>query len=194
MDVAKLYSYDETSPSCLRWAVDVYSGRWKNIKNVSVGDVAGGLGNSGYYQVRRNGVLQLVHRVVWELHYGEIPCKMFVDHIDGNKVNNKISNLRLVEREGNARNCSQRKDNVSGVVGVSLCTNTLRSGNVAKYWRVQWKDTEGRSCSKAFNIGKLGDEVAYQSAVDFRIQIIKQLNEKGAGYTERHYLSHDSAP
>ena len=67
------YVYDESSPSCLRWNRDVYSGRWKNFKNVSVGDVAGGVGSGGYYQVRVDRKLTLVHRVIWEMHYGEIP-------------------------------------------------------------------------------------------------------------------------
>ena len=65
-ELYELYVYDETSPTCLRWNVDVFSGRWKDKKNVGVGDVAGGLGNSGYYQVRKKGRLTLVHRIVYE--------------------------------------------------------------------------------------------------------------------------------
>lgn len=188
MEVNDLYFYDECSPTCLRWAVDIYSGRWKNFKNVSVGDVAGGVGNSGYYQVRKNRKLQLVHRVIWEMHYGEIAPDKFIDHIDGDKLNNKLENLRIVSREGNARNCKPRLDNTSGVVGVTLTTNTLRSGNTASYWRAFWTDLQGNGKTKSFSVHKLGYEKAYTMAVEYRLEMIESLNESGAGYTERHLM------
>lgn len=182
------YVYDESSPSCLRWNRDVYSGRWKNFKNVSVGDAAGGLGNSGYYQVRKEGKLHLVHRVIWEMHYGEIEAGKFVDHIDGDRLNNKLPNLRLVSKQGNARNCTPRKDNSSGIVGVYLCTNTLKSGTIISYWKAFWTDLTGRPKSKSFRVDKLGSEIAYSKAIEHRLQMISDLNELGAGYTKRHLL------
>lgn len=186
MEVSELYVYDETSPTCLRWIVDIYSGRWGNHKNVGVGDVAGGLGNSGYYQVRKQGKLQLVHRVIWELHYGPIESGKFIDHIDGDRTNNRLDNLRLVSRTANARNCATRHDNTSGTVGVTLCVNTLRSGNKAYLWRAFWIDTQGSKRTKSFNVNKYGYEGAYALAVSHRQKMIEQLNSMGAGYTERH--------
>lgn len=103
MDLSELYYYDATSPTFLRWNKDIFSGRYHNQKNVSKGNVAGGMGNSGYYQVRVNGRLTLVHRVIWELLNGEIPDGMFIDHIDQDKTNNDISNLRVVTRAGITR-------------------------------------------------------------------------------------------
>lgn len=186
MEVKDLYLYDETSPTCLRWAVDIYAGRWKNLKNVGVGDVAGGLGNSGYYQVRKERKLQLVHRVIWEIHYGAIEQGMFIDHIDGNKINNSLDNLRLVTREGNARNCKVRDDNTSGATGVRYCVNTLRSGNVSYLWRAHWTSLSGESKSKGFNVNKYGYDLAFQLACDYREEMITSMNEMGAGYTVRH--------
>ena len=191
LSVNDLYYYDETSPTCLRWAVEVYSGRWKNFKNVSVGDVAGGIGSGGYYQVRKERKLQLVHRVIWEIFNGAIPEGMFIDHIDGNRVNNKISNLRVVKREGNARNSKKRKDNTSGLTGVVRIVNTLRSGNKVAYWRACWIDMSGNNKSKAFNISKYGEDVAYSLAVKERLFQIELLNSEGAGYTKRHTESSD---
>lgn len=186
MELKDLYFYDESSPTCLRWAVDIFSGRWKNFKNVSVGDVAGGLGNSGYYQVRKQRKLQLVHRVIWEMFNGPIPDGYFIDHFDGDRRNNKLSNLRMVLREGNARNSPLRKDNTSGKVGVKRQVNTLRSGNKAEYWRASWVDLNGKVQTKAFNVAKYGEELSEFLASEYRQHQIDLLNLMGAGYTERH--------
>jgi hypothetical protein len=186
MEVNELYTYDETSPTCLRWAVDIYSGRYKNFLNVAIGDVAGGIGNSGYYQVRKERKLQLVHRVIWEMHYGLIEQGKFIDHIDGDRTNNKLDNLRLVSRSGNARNCKPRHDNTSGTVGVYYGTSKNRSGSLSYNWRAKWTDLEGKERSKAFSVKKFGDEGAYKLAVEYRQKMIEELNSMGAGYTDRH--------
>lgn len=184
MELNELYVYDETSPTCLRWAVDIYSGRWKNFKNVAVGDIAGGLSNSGYYQVRVSGRLTLVHRVIWEMTNGGIPNGMFVDHVDQNKLNNKIRNLRLVTKAGNNQNQKLRVDSTSGVVGVNRLVNTLKSGNIAEYWKAVWFD--GSVKYKAFSIKKYGEEQAFKMACEYRQKMIEELNKNGAGYTEIH--------
>lgn len=44
-----------------------------------------------------------VHRIVWELHNGPVPEGLEIDHIDGNKQNNDISNLRAVSHSENLR-------------------------------------------------------------------------------------------
>lgn len=46
------------------------------------------------------------HRVVWYYFNGEIPDNMEIDHIDGNKQNNSLSNLRCVSSKENMRNPS----------------------------------------------------------------------------------------
>lgn len=57
------------------------------------------------------------HRVAWALYYKSWP-KDFLDHIDGDKKNNVIANLREVSRVGNGRNQKVSARNVSGVQGV----------------------------------------------------------------------------
>ena len=57
------------------------------------------------------------HRVIWAMHYGQWPTKS-LDHIDGNKANNAIKNLREVTREENMRNRAINKNNTSGHIGV----------------------------------------------------------------------------
>lgn len=76
---------------------------------------------SGYIAIRFqfNGKsnFQIGHRFIWYLENGVVP-KNFVDHIDGNKENNVISNLRDVTQEINMRNATKRSNNTSGITGV----------------------------------------------------------------------------
>lgn len=54
-----------------------------------------------------------VHRIVWEVHNGPIPAGMEIDHIDMDKTNNHISNLRLVTHAENIRSARAIKGNWS---------------------------------------------------------------------------------
>jgi len=62
----------------------------------------------GYLGFKFEGNRYRVHRVVWEMHNGEIPEGLYVDHIDRDSTNNRIENLRLVTVQQNNRN-QQRK-------------------------------------------------------------------------------------
>jgi hypothetical protein len=64
------------------------------------------------------GTKVYAHRAIVALHEGEWP--KVVDHIDGDKTNNRLSNLRSVTTRENAMNGGFRRDNTSGVTGVYL--------------------------------------------------------------------------
>ena len=83
----------------------------------NTGKEAGTIGGHGYRRVSVSGANTSSHRVMWLLHTGSLPFDM-VDHIDGDKLNNKISNLRAVSRRDNGRNARRSKANKSGVTGV----------------------------------------------------------------------------
>lgn len=72
------------------------------------------------YKNETVGRIQLYqHRLVWLLHYGTIDESLHIDHINGNRTDNRISNLRLVPQKVNACNTKLRTDNRSGHVGVA---------------------------------------------------------------------------
>lgn len=75
----------------------------------------------GYRQGAINGKLYFAHRVIWALKNGEWP-EADIDHIDHNRSNNKIDNLRSVTRSDNSKNISLSSANKSGVNGVHWCS------------------------------------------------------------------------
>ena len=105
------FYYDEDSPTCLRWAVDIFTGVHRKILNAEVGSVAGGKDHNGYWRVQLNGKKYLVHRIVWEILNGPILPKIVIDHIDRVRTNNRIDNLRVVSQAVNTRNRVKNKRN-----------------------------------------------------------------------------------
>lgn len=72
----------------------------------------------GYIKVTIDGKRYQCHNIAWLLVYGEWPSGL-VDHKNCNTRDNRIENLRMTDRQGNAANARKRKDNTSGVKGVS---------------------------------------------------------------------------
>tara|TARA_R110000868_G_scaffold400521_1_gene675110 strand:- start:341 stop:850 length:510 start_codon:yes stop_codon:yes gene_type:complete len=87
---------------------------------VAVGDAVGWKNGNGYLVTSLMNKKYIVHRLIWEMFKGSVPEGKEIDHIDGDRQNNKIENLRIVTRQENMRNSKIRKDNSSGGVGVSF--------------------------------------------------------------------------
>lgn len=173
--------YDETSPTFLRWKVDRKSGKNGNRLSAKVGDIAGGLDrNGGYYRTTILNSAYYNHRIIWALLNGSIDIDKQVDHLDGNRRNNNIRNLRLVTATGNSRNQAVPHNNKTGVIGVCLDTYQNR-------YKAQWYDLNGKLKVKYFYISKLGKDSAFLLACKYRKEMIEELNAQGAGYTERHW-------
>lgn len=78
--------------------------------------------------VRLHRKLYLRSRIVFLLHYGWLPDQ--VDHIDGNRANDRIENLRAATAGENQRNKRRQSNNTSGVKNVRC---------KAKKWVVELK-------------------------------------------------------
>jgi hypothetical protein len=92
---------------------------WKNspANSVKIGAKAGTLNHTCYYQIKIKDKKYLNHRLIFLMHNGYLPeC---LDHIDGNRVNNRIENLRPATLTENQHNRKLNKNNTSGVKGVS---------------------------------------------------------------------------
>jgi len=87
----------------------------KNRKNAKF--PAGTLQPHGYIKIHFEKKQYYAHRLAWIYFYGEFPTKE-IDHINGNKSDNRISNLRHVSRSENAQNMKTHLDNSSGLKGV----------------------------------------------------------------------------
>jgi hypothetical protein len=73
----------------------------------------GWISDAGYRVIRINKAAHMAHRLAWLLTYGAMPLKQ-IDHIDGDKLNNRISNLRLATASQNQANMPRRRNNTSG--------------------------------------------------------------------------------
>lgn len=93
---------------------------WKVTKGSAAikGNKAGSKDKNGYLQTKINGKIYKNHRLIWVMHGFCLP--EFLDHIDNNPSNNRIENLRPVDKRLNAANSRIRGDNRSGFKGVSF--------------------------------------------------------------------------
>lgn len=85
--------------------------------SVRAGDRAGTDNGNGYLRIFVGGVLYHAHRLAWFHFYGEWP-KEHIDHINGKRFDNRISNLRDVARSVNLQNRRKAQaNNASGLIG-----------------------------------------------------------------------------
>jgi hypothetical protein len=119
----------------------------------------------GYRVGRINSLSFRAHRVAYAIYYGSWPRDQ-IDHINGVRSDNRISNLRGVTHQENMRNQSMHVNNTSGVCGVNWCRNTLK-------WRAQI-NINGRNKS-------LGYYTTLEGATEARVKASRQH-----GYMDRH--------
>lgn len=90
-----------------------------------VGSIAGSIGSSGYIYLEINGNRYRAHRVAWLYIHGKF-SEYQLDHINHDRADNSINNLREVTNKENSYNSSIRSDNTTGYKGVSLDSRSNR--------------------------------------------------------------------
>ena len=131
---------------------------WKKVNPlahiIKVGDKVGSRHHTGYVYTKVNGINMAEHRLIFLLHHGYLPEE--VDHIDNNRANNKIENLRAATALTNAQNATIRKDNTSGVKGVHWNKNRNN-------WRVRVQVNNKRIVIGDFKDLELAELVAIEA-------------------------------
>lgn len=87
-----------------------------------IGTQAGYVEPAGYRAIMVGGQIYKEHRLIWLYHKGTSP-ENEIDHINGDRLDNRIENLRDVTSLENARNQRLSKANKSGFVGVCFDKN-----------------------------------------------------------------------
>ena len=131
------------------------------------GKPVGTIGGTGYIRVPIAGKLYLAHHLVWLWFHGKFPADQ-IDHINHNRQDNRISNLRDVSQQENGRNTSRSSKNRSGKTGVWLDKRT------------------GKWCAEIFFNGNkhlLGSFINFNEACLRREQAKKEF-----GFHENHGL------
>lgn len=93
-------------PMCRRW------------NKLYAGNVAGYTSRNGYMSLMFLGRARLLHRMAFIVFHGRPPHDQ-LDHMNGDRSDNRICNLREVTNEENGRNQKKPKNNSSGHIGVS---------------------------------------------------------------------------
>lgn len=89
-----------------------------NRGRAKAGAVAGTIHHKGYSVIQIDGHLYLAHRLAWMYETGDWPQHQ-IDHINGQRRDNRIANLRQATRAENVRNQKRAIHNTSGLKGVS---------------------------------------------------------------------------
>lgn len=121
-------------------------------KNGQFKGIAGTVHHTGYEQVKVGRKNYRSHRVIFAMHNGHFPAQ--IDHIDGNKLNNKIDNLREANPMQNMYNVGLLARNKSGIKNVVLDRNR---------WKVYMRINKKMTYVGAFEDLELAELVAIEA-------------------------------
>lgn len=113
-----MLSHDELT-KILRYDAETGKFFWlESLSNrVKIGTEAGFSNGHGYLMIGIKGKKYSAHRLAWLYVYGSMP-KKFIDHINRNKSDNRIENLRECDKRQNAGNCKLYSTNSTGHRGI----------------------------------------------------------------------------
>ena len=91
---------------------------------IKIGNIAGMEAPDGYWKITFLYRAYPAHRLAWIYMNGDIPNGFDIDHINRDRKDNRITNLRLATRSQNQHNRTKSKNNTSGYKGVTWCKKT----------------------------------------------------------------------
>jgi len=106
----ELFSYDKATGNIFQK---------KKRPKIQIGTIAGAITPKGYRYIQAQGRKYPAHHLVWFFETGSFP-KLFLDHIDNNKLNNHFSNLREVTTKQNNEHRGKQSNNTTGYKGVTF--------------------------------------------------------------------------
>lgn len=166
--ISEILEYDEMSSTGLRWRVD-------KSRRCKIGSEAGYLSKSdGYIKLTIDGKLYMGHRIIYCLLTGkDLDAALVIDHIDRNRLNNTLDNLREVSNEINCRNRKYLPNTTTGEQYI---------GEQPHYYRfvVRWT-SENHRHTKCFSYnpnqrktGFANMDYAFIAAIEFRNKLVTQ--------------------
>jgi hypothetical protein len=133
------------------------SGIFVRISGRAKGNITGAPHSEGYVRIKIEGKLYFSHRLAWLYVHGSFPHNV-IDHINGIRDDNSISNLRDVTQNQNLMNQKLKSNNKSGLKGVSWVKDRRK-------WRAQIQHNSLVTCLGDFN-NKKDAHAAYKKAAD----------------------------
>lgn len=118
----KYFTYDKDTGN-LSWALRANK---SSIIGNSVGTISGTLPNAGYIIIDFCGKRYLAHRLIWLHVHGYLPEKQ-IDHINHDRTDNRLCNLRLASHYTNMKNKTLYKTNSTGYPGVEPHGNNWKA-------------------------------------------------------------------
>jgi len=119
---------------------------------------------TGYVVINFKGPQYFIHRVIYAIHHGECPANMQVNHIDGNKQNNRIENLELVTSKENVKH--------------AIDTGLTRVPKGQDCYAAILKDEDVLAMYEMFKLGKGNLEVAEAFGLDFKHVSLIRLGKR----------------
>ena len=136
----------------------------KPSKKVKINAKCGCIHANGYLRTKVKDKVWLNHRIIFLYHHGYLP--KYIDHIDTNKLNNKIENLRPTTNAQNQHNVKLSAKNTSGYKNVSFCPQT-------KKWAVKITVNKLKKTIGRYDDIELADLVAQEARIKYHGQFAR---------------------
>ena len=151
----------------LHWAPFNSNGRKRS--GVYSNKPCGCVSPRGYIQIRKGKEKFMAHRIIWALYHGSWP-KNGIDHINGDKLDNRICNMREVTQFANSKNARKYPRSEPW-----LATGVCRSGNGFKAYA---------------QVDKVSHYIGYYKC-HTAAMIARKMFDVGKGFTNRHGTAHE---